>query len=146
MTDQSAPAAQDDPLFVTPVPTASRRHDGWTPARQVAFIDLLATHGGVAAAARAIGMTSQSANRLRKRAGAESFAAAWDAALEEGRLRSYDEAMRIGREGRLVPITRMGRLLGHRRVIDNRLLFAACYGEPLRRYERVYDPPAPRRG
>lgn len=141
MTDSALPGPNDDPLVFTPVPTSSTRHDGWTPARQAAFIYLLAQHGGVSAAARTVGMTSQSANRLRKRPGAESFAAAWDAALEEGRLRSYDEAMRIGREGRLVPITRMGRLLGHRRVLDNRLLFAACYGEPLRRYERAYDPP-----
>ncbi|MEO5866341.1 MAG: hypothetical protein ABIS14_12580 [Sphingomonas sp.] len=145
MTDSTPPHdSGDDPLAFIPVPTATSRHDGWSPDRQAAFIELLASHGGVAAAARAIGMTPQSANRLRKRAGAESFAAAWDAALEEGRLRSYDEALRIGREGRLVPVTRLGRLLGHRRVLNNRLLFAACYGEPLRRYERIYDPPRPR--
>jgi len=136
MTDSTLP--DDDPLVFTPVPSTSTRHDGWTPARQARFILLLASHGGVSAAARAIGMTPQSANRLRKRPGAEGFARAWDAALEEGRIRAHDEAMRIGREGRLVPITRNGRLVGHRRVLDNRLLFAACYGEPASRYDRYY--------
>jgi hypothetical protein len=144
MRDSHDTDAGSDPLDFTPVPTASTRHDGWTPARQIAFIQLLSTHGGVSAAARAIGMTPQSANRLRRRTDAESFAVAWDAALEEGRLRAYDQAMTYGREGRLVPVTRMGRLVGHRRVIDNRLLFAACYGEPLGRYGRDGDPPKPR--
>jgi hypothetical protein len=34
-----------------------------------------------------------SAYRLQERAGAESFAAAWDRAIEDGRLRQYDYAM-----------------------------------------------------
>ncbi len=128
-----------DPYEFQPVPTASSRRDGWTPDRQRAFIAELAGHGGVAAAARAVGMTSQSANKLRRRRGAEAFARAWDAAVEEGRIRSLDEALRRGRDGVLVPITRNGRLLGHRRRFDNRLLFAACYGEPMSRYERCYE-------
>ena len=126
----------DDPFDFTPVPTASTRRDGWTPERQRAFITELAGHGGVAAAARAVGMTSQSANKLRRRAGAEGFAHAWDVAVEEGRLRSFDEALRRGRDGVVVPVMRAGRVVGHRRRFDNRLLFAACYGEPMTRYSR----------
>jgi hypothetical protein len=125
----------DDPLDFTPVPT-STRHDGWTPDRQRLFIAQLASHGGVSAAARAVGMTPQSANRLRKRAGAEGFARAWDAALDEGRMRAFDEALRRGRDGWMSPVVRQGRVIGHRHRFDNRLLFAACYGEPASRYDR----------
>lgn len=131
-----SPAAEpEDPLVFTPVPITAR-HDGWTADRQRAFIAVLASHGGVAAAARAMGMTPQTARRLRTRPDAESFARAWDAAIEEGRLRAQEEAMRRGLEGYLVPVTRDGRIVGHRRRLDNRLLFAACYGEPMSRYER----------
>ena len=87
-----------DYLDFIPVPTAAR-HDGWTPDRQRGFITALAQHGGVAAAARAVGMTPQTARRLRKRAGAEGFARAWDLAAEEGRMRSLDEAIRHMDEG-----------------------------------------------
>ena len=55
------------------------RADGWTPERQARFIGLLAETGSVAGAARRVGMTRESAWRLRRRAGAASFAHAWDA-------------------------------------------------------------------
>jgi hypothetical protein len=67
------------PAF-TPVPVRARK-DGWLPQRQVDFIGVLAETGCVAEAARAVGMSRESAYRLRERPGAESFAAAWDAAL-----------------------------------------------------------------
>jgi len=63
-----------------PVPVGARR-DGWTPARQAAFVGLLAQYRSVAAACRALSMGRESAYRLRKRPGAAGFAAAWDAAL-----------------------------------------------------------------
>jgi hypothetical protein len=82
-------------------------------------------------------MTPQTARRLRLRPGADGFARAWDVALEEGRMHAWDEALRRGAEGHLVPVTRNGRVVGHRRRLDNRLLFAACYGEPPSRYDRA---------
>jgi len=42
----------------------------------------------------------------------------------------------IAREGRLVPVRRRGKIVGRRRCFDSRLMFAACYGEPMQRYER----------
>lgn len=123
----------DDPFDFEPVATAPRA-DGWSAERQRAFIVALAGHGGVAAAARAVGMTPQSARRLRHRPDAAGFARAWDAAVEQGRCVALDEAMRIAREGRLVPIVRRGKLIGHRRRFDSRLLFAACYGVPAGRF------------
>lgn len=132
--DESEPL-DDDPYAFTPVATASRS-DGWTPDRQRRFIVELAQHGGVAVAARSVGMSPQTANRLRKRPDASSFARAWDAAVEEGRARSYDEALKRGIEGVIVPVVRAGKIVGHRRRFDNRLLYAACYGEPMSRYDR----------
>ena len=119
-----------DPLSFIPVP-CSPRHDGWTPERQRRFIAALASHGGVAKAARMVGMTPQTANRLRRRVGAEDFARAWEMALDQGRQRSWEEAVRRGLEGHVTPVTRNGRVIGQRRRFDNRLLFAACYGEPM---------------
>lgn len=130
--DDPAPL-DDDPYDFTPVVTASRS-DGWTPDRQRRFIAALAEHGGVAAAARSAGMTPQSANRLRKRTDATSFALAWDKAVDEGRARSLDEALARGMEGVVVPVMRGGKVVGHRRRFDNRLLYAACYGEPMGRF------------
>jgi hypothetical protein len=63
-----------------PVPLRTR-HDGWTPDRQRAFISQIRLTGSVDAAARAVGMCRETAYRLRRRPGAESVAAAWDAAL-----------------------------------------------------------------
>ena len=63
-----------------PVPTRTRR-DGWTVERQADFLGLLAETGSVIGACEAVGMSRKSAYRLRSLSGAESFAAAWDAAL-----------------------------------------------------------------
>lgn len=63
-----------------PVPVGTRK-DGWTPGRQAALVGLLAQTRSVEAACRAISMGKESAYRLRKRAGAAGFGAAWDAAL-----------------------------------------------------------------
>lgn len=67
------------PAFA-PVPLRYRA-DGWTPGRQADFLGHLAETRSVAAAARHVGMTRESAYRLREKQGAESFAAAWDAVL-----------------------------------------------------------------
>ena len=63
-----------------PVPTRTHR-DGWTVQRQTDFLGMLAETGSVMGACEAVGMSRKSAYRLRSLPGAESFAAAWDAAL-----------------------------------------------------------------
>lgn len=55
------------------------REDGWTVARQLAFLAALISTRSVTLAARATGMSRESAYRLRDRAGL--FAALWDHAL-----------------------------------------------------------------
>jgi hypothetical protein len=69
-----------------PVPSATNRHDGWTPERQRLFIRNLARIGVVSAAARAVGMSPKSAYALLRRAGDDSgFAFAWRKALRASR-------------------------------------------------------------
>jgi hypothetical protein len=75
------------------VPQERRRLNGWSATAQVRFILALEAMGSVGPAARAAGMGRSSAYRLRERAGAESFAAAWDIAFEMGRSRMFDYAM-----------------------------------------------------
>ena len=64
----------------------STRRDGWTPARQLRFLDVLAHTRSVTAAARAAGMSRTSAYRLRARDPNGLFAAAWDRAFERPAL------------------------------------------------------------
>ena len=71
------PAWKRVPPFL-PVPLRARA-DGWTAERQGRFIGLLAETGSVSEAACRVSMSRESAHRLRRRAGAESFAHAWDA-------------------------------------------------------------------
>jgi hypothetical protein len=65
----------------TPVPVKPRR-DGWTPERQVGFIEALAACGCVTDAAARVGMASDGAYDLLLREGSASFRGAWDAALD----------------------------------------------------------------
>lgn len=57
------------------------------------FIVALQAMGSVGRAARAVGMGRVSAYQLRKRKGAESFAAAWDWALRQGRTQILTVAL-----------------------------------------------------
>ena len=119
------PAADSDPFAFTPVPLARARHDGWTPERQLRFIEQLAMIGLVSAAARACGMSGTSAYNLRDRPGAESFAAAWDAALAIGQMRADDTAIERAIHGEARPVFYRGRQVGARTVYNDRLLLAA---------------------
>jgi hypothetical protein len=131
MTDSSPPspppeADPNDPFAFTPVPSASSRHDGWTPDRQRGFIDALMQIGVVNAAARSVGMSAKSAYALRKRAGEDSgFVRAWDVALREGRAQALDLAIERAIHGEAIPIFYRGRQVGRKVRHDNRLLIAA---------------------
>ena len=58
------------------------RRDGWTAERQLAFLAALTRTRSVTMAARAVGMSRESAYRLRGRPTGALFAAAWDGALK----------------------------------------------------------------
>ncbi len=106
----------------TPVPRQVARHDGWTAERQRAFIAALADTGCVAIAARMVNMSPESAYRLRRQPGAESFRRAWDAAQTLGLLPVRDEAFHRAMHGQLVPVFVGGKLMGFRRKKNDRLL------------------------
>lgn len=104
-------------LTFTPVPRLRRRRDGWSEERQRAFIAALALCGTVSAAARAVGSTARSAYRLLDAPGAGSFAAAWDAAIDQGYARVQAEALERAVRGAFVPVYRRDKLVQveHRR-------------------------------
>ncbi len=79
------PAAALLPDF-EPVPLRHRR-DGWTPERQRRYVTALFETGHMGKAARAVGMTEQSAARLRRRPDAASFARACNTAYIAARRR-----------------------------------------------------------
>lgn len=104
------------------VPRKGNRHDGWTPARQKAFIEALADTGSVRRAANIVNMSQANAYALRRAAGAEGFRRAWDAALDFGLARLKDIAFERAIEGELVPVFAQGKLMGFRRKHNPALL------------------------
>lgn len=114
----------------TPVPVRAR-HNGWTPVRQAKFIAALADSGCVAEACKAVGVGRKSAYRLRERADAESFSAAWDAALDYAAERISDGVHSRALHGVATPIFYKGKQVGERRRYDERLalfILARHYG------------------
>lgn len=105
-----------------PVPRQGNRHDGWTPARQRAFIEALADTGCVTRAARMVNMAQANCYTLRRAPGAEEFRAAWAAALDFGLARLKDVAFERAIEGELVPVFAAGKLMGFRRKRNDALL------------------------
>lgn len=92
----------------TPV-ALKARHDGWTPARQLHFIHRLAETKSITRACKAVGMSRESAYKLRDRPEARQFRLAWNRALrpdfDRPRERSPRAAARL-------------RLLAARRKVD----------------------------
>jgi len=122
-----APPPRQVPAF-SPVPLR-RRRDGWTPRRQADFIGYLAETRSVAEAARRVNMARETAYRLRERPGAESFAAAWDAALGAPWPATHRSRKVTGAElsqrayfGVLKPLLYRGRYTGTARKSDNTAL------------------------
>jgi hypothetical protein len=113
-------------LDFTPAPVRSRR-DGWTAQRQRAFITHVAAGMPSNHAARAVGMSKQTAHALRRRPGAESFAAAWEAAAHRAALarrKAKGENVRTEAavHGVVVPVMYRGRVVGSQIRYDNRQL------------------------
>jgi len=81
-TEEGAPPPEGyDPADYRWVPVRRRpRTDGWTEEKQRRFIETLADTGLVSAAAAAVGMSRETAYRLRRSPHGAAFARAWDAA------------------------------------------------------------------
>ena len=122
------------PGWFTPAPLRSRR-DGWSEVRQCAFLAQLYLTGSVTAAAKAVGMSRASGYRLRERAGAESFAHAWDRVLSlpgwghpggvREDFRKVTNATLLARleSGLVQPVLHRGRMTAIRRKPDDSALF-----------------------
>jgi hypothetical protein len=124
------------PAF-TPVPLRYRA-DGWTPLKQADFLGALAETGSIASAARRVGMTRESAYRLRGKRGAESFAAAWDDVAAQclapvPRKCTEEQLWHRAFYGSLKPIMRGGRHVGTRHSPDNDALLSLYRRELQRR-------------
>lgn len=122
--------------------TAVRVHarwDGWTPAKQIAFVEELAATACVEEACRAVGMSERSAYQLRLRAGARSFREAWDAALDVG-VHRLEQAV-LGRALRGVPrpVFYKGEQVGEWREYDERLAMFLLRYRRRRRFGSALD-------
>ncbi|WP_417321071.1 hypothetical protein [Erythrobacter aureus] len=129
MTDQPHPASfaqgsDDAASALLPATSHTARHDGWTPAKQAAFLrELGATHN-VSAAARAVGMSRQSAYRLRARLRGTPFDKGWEAAFVSRFDVLAEAALDRALNGVEVPHYYNGELVGTSRRYDERLTLA----------------------
>ena len=121
MTSTIKPKPGTLPAF-TPVPRLKERHNGWSPQRQQDFIEALADLGSVSAACRKVGSSQHGVYLLRRHPEAASFRAAWEAALALGIQRIEDVAMDRALNGVEVPVYAYGKIIGTRRVYNDRLL------------------------
>lgn len=131
-------AAEQDALTLTPdatpvpydpadyrwVPVRRKpRYDGWTEEKQRRFIEELADTGIVRAAAKAVGMTAQSANRLRRSPDGAAFARAWDIARQHAGALLEDIAFERAIEGVEHNVfDENGTVVCTKRVLNDRLL------------------------
>lgn len=128
------PPDDDRPLAAAQefVPASPReRHDGWTPEKQVDFIEALGECGCVTEACERVGLSPSTAYRLRRRIDAYSFRAAWDAALDYAIRRLSDAAFSRALHGVARPVWFQGEQVGERRYYDERLtMFLLRYRDP----------------
>ena len=122
------PAAAPSTLARATAPERARstalvpvRHDGWTSPKQANFLRVLAATGNVSLAAREVGMTRQSAYKLRARLKNEPFDHAWEAAFGTGYDRLAEAALARAINGTEVPHYHQGELVGTHRRYDERL-------------------------
>ncbi|MBC7986209.1 MAG: hypothetical protein H7X93_06000 [Sphingomonadaceae bacterium] len=100
-----------------------RRADGWSPRKQVRFIEALADTGCVQQACDAVGMSRASCYALRRSPGAEGFAAAWDAAIAQAAKMLIDLAFDRAIHGSDEPVFNpRGDVVGRRMRQNDRLL------------------------
>jgi hypothetical protein len=115
------------------------RHDGWTAARQIAFIEILAATKCVDEACRRVGMSDTSAYELRNRPCGAAFSKAWDLALEFQLDRLEQAAIERSINGVPRPIFFKGEQVGEYRHFDERLTMFLLRGRRGTRYGRAAE-------
>ena len=107
-----------------PIAAPPRSGDRWTPDRMADFLRQLSATHSVSAAAQSVGMSRQSAYRLRSRLKGLPFDLAWDVAFHH----SYDNLAHAALERALngveVPVFFKGAQVGSFRRHDERLTVA----------------------
>ena len=93
----------------------------WTRKRMADFLFELAASGNVAEAARAVGMSRQSAYRLRARNKGAYFDTAWSLALRDDYEALHNAALERAMQGIELPVYHKGELVATRRHFDERL-------------------------
>lgn len=96
----------------------------WTSEKRVAFLNMLASTHNVAGAARSVGMSRQSAYRLRARMKGTAFDRAWTLAISAGFDALAHAALDRALNGVEVPHYHKGELIGTSRRYDERLTIA----------------------
>lgn len=116
--------SKHDPCLSPAAPTPTPRHDGWTLDKQTAFLRQLSATHSVSEAAQSVGMSRQSAYRLRSRLKGQAFDLAWEVAFHH----SYDvlahAALERALNGVEVPVFFQGEQIGSYRRYDERLTVA----------------------
>jgi hypothetical protein len=108
------------PVPFEPVPVR-HRHDGWTVARQIAFLERLADCGSITAACQHVGMSRESLRKLRRHPWGETFRDACDAALDCSYAEVEEAAVERAKKGVARPIFYQGEQVGEWRYFDERL-------------------------
>lgn len=115
------------------------RKDGWSEAKQRLFIEVLADTGCVETAAGAVRMSAQGAYALRRAPGGEAFAAAWQAALQQGALKLVDVAFTRALKGTEEPVfDRDGNVIGHKTRYSERLMMFLLRAHLPERYAHAH--------
>lgn len=122
--DGAPPPDGYDPADYRWVPVRRRpRRDGWTEEKQRRFIEMLADTGLVGVAAKAVGMSRESAYRLRRSPHGAAFERAWDAARHHAGGPLEDIAFERAIEGVEHNVyDEHGEVIATRRVHNDRLL------------------------
>lgn len=107
------------PQASTPIPIPA---ETWTRDKQRAFLVHLAETGCVRQACAHVGMSRQSAYKLRRRVSHSVFALGWDVAIDMSRQALLDEATERAFLGREEPVWYHGEQVGSRTVHNDRLL------------------------
>ena len=136
LPETRAPAAAPS----APAPPAQpERHDGWTRDKQVRFLQALAATHNVSAAAREVGLSRQSAYKLRTQLRGQPFDLAWDAAFQCAWDALAEAAMDRAINGVEVPHLHQGEVVHTSRRYDERLTIALL---ALRHQPRRAPPPS----
>ena len=115
------------------------RHDGLTPARQVAVVQAMAACGCIREACAKVGISAEAVYELRRRPDAQSFRLAMDIALDGAADQVEDGVFGRAINGVEIPHYYRGELVGTHRRFDERLaMFILRYRKP-HRYGRHLD-------